>query len=88
PALLSELAAAQAGAGQRPAAMASLEQALGLDAHYATAQYMLAGLLAASGRYDEAIVHYESVLRESSSGALAQRARERLAAARRAASGR
>jgi len=84
PALLAELASAQAAAGDRDAAEATLQQALTLDAHYAAAHYMLAGLLAASGRYPEAITHYEAVLRAGASGALADRARERIAAARRA----
>lgn len=85
PALLAELGAAQAAAGLRPAAQATLERALSLDAHYATAHYMLAGLLAAQGSYDEAATHYEAVLRDAEGSPLAARARERLAAARRAA---
>jgi len=85
PALLAELGAAQAGAGDRDAARATFEQALGLDPLYATAHYMLAGLLAAAGHYDEAIEHYEAVVHAHGQPQLAARARERLRAARRAA---
>jgi Tfp pilus assembly protein PilF len=79
PALLSELALAQRAAGQRDAALATLQKALGLDDHYATAHYLLANLLASEQRFPEAKQHYERYLKLEPSGDQAAQARERLA---------
>ena len=78
PALLSELALAQRGAGQREPALASLRKALALDETYATAHYLLANMLAAEHQFGEAKRHYERYLKLAPTGEHAARARERL----------
>lgn len=79
PALLSELALAQRGAGQRTQALATLRKALALDDSYATAHYLLANMLAAEQHFAEAKQHYERYLKLAPEGEHASRARERLA---------
>lgn len=82
PALLAERALAENAAGDKAAAEASLAAALELDGGFAMAHYLLGGLKAGRGAYAEAVVHYESYLRLAPRGAQAERARERLGAAR------
>jgi tetratricopeptide (TPR) repeat protein len=78
PALLSELALSQLAAGDRDAAIASVTRALELDARYATGHYLLANMLAAAKRTDEAKKHYERYLALEPKGQHAQQARERI----------
>jgi Tfp pilus assembly protein PilF len=84
PALLSELALAQLAAGERPAAMETARKAIELDARYAVAHYLLANMLAADGKYAEAISHYQRYLKLEPQGEQAARARERMKRARQA----
>lgn len=84
PALLAELALAENAAGQSEAAEATLARALELDPDYATGHYLLAGLLASREAYDEAIEHYRAVIRIDPRGPHADKAKERLRAARKA----
>lgn len=83
-ALLSELALAQHAAGDVTAAKASLEQAIGLDAKYASAHYVLAGILASQGDLKRAAEHYKRCIELEPKGPLAARAKEKLSAAKRA----
>lgn len=83
-ALLSELALAQHAAGDAAAARASLEQAISLDAKYASAHYVLAGILASQGDLKRAAEHYKRCIDLDPKGPLAARAKEKLAAAKRA----
>jgi len=78
PALLSELALAQRAAGDRDAAIATLERALDLDAKYATAHYLLGNLFAGASKPAEAKKHYERYLALEPKGAQADQARERI----------
>jgi len=84
PALLSELALAQHAAGDIEGAKASLEQALSLDAKYASAHYVLGGILAAQGDLRRAADHYKKCLELEPKGPLAAKAKEKLAAVKRA----
>jgi Flp pilus assembly protein TadD len=79
PALLSELALAQRGAGKRVEAIATLRKALKLEDTYATAHYLLANMLASDSQFPEAKQHYERYLKLAPTGEQAERARERLA---------
>lgn len=88
PALLGELALAQRAANDSAGAIATLRQAVALDARFATGHALLGSLLAASGDYTAAIRSFEEALRLEPRGALADRTREQLEAARRAARGR
>jgi superkiller protein 3 len=78
PALLAELALAQRAAGDRDAAIATIERALATDARYATGHYLLANMLAGAQRIDEAKKHYERYLALEPKGPHAAQARERL----------
>ncbi len=84
PALLSELALAQLSAGDRKAAIGSLREAIELDDTYAVAHYLLGNMLAAGGKYDEAIAHYQRYLKLEPEGEHAGRARERMQRAQKA----
>lgn len=88
PALLSELALAQVAAGDRAAAEASLRQAIGLDARYATAHYLLGNVLAAQQQWQEAERQFQRYLQLEPDGPHAAQARERLEIVRRSARGR
>lgn len=81
PALLSELALAQRAANDRPAAEASLVAAIRLDAHYATAHYLLANMLAGRQEFGGAAEHYRAYLQLEPRGDYAAEAREKLRAA-------
>ena len=81
-ALLAELALAQRASKDTTGARASLEQALALDARYATAHYLLAGMAASDRDFKTAVGHYQKYLKLEPQGPLAARARERLAAAK------
>lgn len=81
PALLSELALAQRAANDRPAAEASLVAAIRLDAHYATAHYLLANMLAGRDEFGGAAEHYRAYLQLEPRGDYAAEAREKLRAA-------
>jgi len=83
-ALESELALAQRAAGDRPAARATFERIIERDPRYATAHYLLGNMLAGDGEYGEAIRHYRRYLALEPNGPMAERARERIQAARRA----
>jgi Tfp pilus assembly protein PilF len=78
PALLSELALAQRGAGKREDAVATLQKALTLDEKYAIAHYLLANMLAADKQFAQAKQHYERYLKLAPQGEQAEHARERL----------
>jgi tetratricopeptide (TPR) repeat protein len=78
PALLAELALAQRAAGDRDAAIATLERALATDARYATGHYLLANMLAGAQRPADAKKHYERYLALEPNGPQASQARERL----------
>jgi Tfp pilus assembly protein PilF len=78
PAILSELALAQRAAGEREAAITSLRNALEIDENYAIAHYLIANMLAATRKNDEAAKHYQIYLRLNPEGPQADRARERL----------
>lgn len=82
PALLSELALAQRAAKDPDAARTSLEQALKLDAKYATAHYLLGGMAASQREYRRAVGHYERYLKLAPDGPMAARAKKHLRAAR------
>lgn len=82
--LLSELALAQRAAGDRPTARTTLGQAIELDPDYAPSHYLLGNMLAGDGDYAEAITHYRRYLALEPDGPLADRARERIRAARQA----
>jgi Tfp pilus assembly protein PilF len=82
PALLSELALAQHAANLDAEAKKSLEQALELDPKYASAHYVLGSLLAGEGNKKEAIKHYQKCLELEPKGPLADKAREKLAQAK------
>jgi Tfp pilus assembly protein PilF len=82
PALLSELALAQHAANLDADAKKSLEQALELDPKYASAHYVLGSLLAGEGNKKEAIKHYQKCIDLDPKGPLADKAREKLAAAK------
>ena len=84
PALLSELALAQRAAGDREAAIATLEKALQMDAKYATAHYLLGNMLAGAKKFTEAKKHYQRYLKLDPNGPHAKRARERLEMVRKA----
>jgi Tfp pilus assembly protein PilF len=84
PALLSELALAQNGAGDGAGAKASLEQALALDARYATAHYLLGSMAAADGDLKAAKSHYDRCIQLEPRGPLAGKAKEKLAALKQA----
>ena len=84
PALLSELALAQLAAGDRSAGIGSLREAIALDQSFAVAHYLLANMLAADGKYDDAISHYRQYLKLEPEGEQAGRARERLQRVRQA----
>jgi Tfp pilus assembly protein PilF len=79
PALLSELALAQRGAGKRADAEATLQQVLSANERYATAHYLLGNMLAADHRLAEAKHHYQRYLQLEPNGEQAGRAKERLA---------
>lgn len=79
PALLSELALAQHGAGKREQAVATLRKVIAMDESYATAHYLLGNMLAAEHQFAEAKQHYQRYLKLEPSGAQAARAKERLA---------
>lgn len=81
-ALLAELSLAQRANDDREAAEATLRRIIELDARYAVAHYLLAGMLAGRGEFDEAITHYQRYLALEPDGPQAARAREHLAAAR------
>src|SRR5690606_6873460 len=85
PALWSELALAQLATGDRGSAERSLRQAIELDGSYATARYLLANVLAAQERWDDAGDEFEEYLRLEPHGAQAPQARERLRVVRGAA---
>lgn len=78
PALLSELALAQHGAGKKDAAIATLQKAIALDAKYATAHYLLGNMLASDKRFGPAKQQYELYLKLEPQGPQADKARERL----------
>jgi Tfp pilus assembly protein PilF len=78
PALLSELALAQLATGDRDAAITSLHRALEIDPRFASAHYLLAGMLAGAGRAAEAKQHYERYLALEPRGPHADKARERI----------
>jgi Tfp pilus assembly protein PilF len=82
PALLSELALAQHAANLDADAKKSLEQALEIDPKYASAHYVLGSLLAGEGNKKEAIKHYQKCIDLEPKGPLADKAREKLAAAK------
>lgn len=84
PALLGELALAQRAANDAAGAKSTLQEAIALDASYATGHALLGSLLAADGEYAQAITHFETALRLEPSGPLTARTREQLEAARRA----
>jgi len=88
PALLSELALAQLAAGNRPAAEATLRQAIALDADYATAWYLLGNVLAGGEAFDEAARCFRRYLELAPDGQHAAAARERLRIVQRARTGR
>ncbi len=88
PALLSELALAQHAAGDAAGATASLEQAIARDAKYASAHYVLAGILAAQGDLKRATEHYKRCIELDPKGPLSARAKEKLGAAKRTPRGR
>lgn len=75
---------AQRAAGDREAAVATLEGILAREPRYATAHYLLGNKLAGDGAYAEAIRHYRRYLALEPSGPMAERCRERIEAARRA----
>lgn len=75
---------AQRAAGDREAAVATLEGILAREPRYATAHYLLGNMLAGDGAYAEAIRHYRRYLALEPSGPMAERCRERIEAARRA----
>ncbi len=83
-ALLSELALAQHAAGDGPGAQTSLEEAIVLDPKLASAHYVLAGMLAASGDLKRAAKHYQRCIELEPKGPLAARAKEKLSAVKRA----
>jgi tetratricopeptide (TPR) repeat protein len=78
PALLSELALAQRAAGQRDAAVLTLEHALERDPRYATAHYILGSMFASDGKRDQAKKHFQRYLELEPRGPQAAQARERL----------
>jgi len=78
PALLSELALAQRAADDRDGAIATLGEALALDAKYATAHYLLGNMHAGAKRFGEARKHYKAYLKLDPGGPHAERATERL----------
>lgn len=80
PALLSELALAQYAAGERSAAVASLERALDRDPRYATAHYLLGNMLASDGKRPQARKHFQRYLALEPKGPHAAQAKERAAA--------
>lgn len=84
PALLSELALAQNAAGDGAGAKKSLEEALALDANYATAHYLLGSMDAADGDLKAAKSHYERCIQLEPRGPLAAKAKEKLAALKQA----
>jgi tetratricopeptide (TPR) repeat protein len=75
---------AQRAAGDREAAVATLEGILAREPRYATAHYLLGNKLAGDGAYAEAIRHYRRYLALEPNGPMAARCRERIEAARRA----
>jgi len=83
-ALLSELALAQHASGDATAARTSLEQAISIDAKYASAHYVLAGILASHGDLKRAADHYKRCIELDPKGPLAARAKEKLSATKRA----
>ncbi len=83
-ALQSELALAQRAAGDRDGAKATLREIIEREPRYATAHYLLGNMLAGDGQYGEAIRHYRRYLALEPNGPMADRARERIGAARRA----
>jgi Tfp pilus assembly protein PilF len=78
PALLSELALAQLAARDEAGARTSLEQAVALDARYATAYYLL-GSLEADRDPTSARKHYEKCIALEPHGPLAGKAKAKLA---------
>jgi len=84
PAVLAELALAQRAAGDRAAAIATLESALKLDARYATAHYLLGNMLAGDKEFAQAKKHYLKYLDLDPKGEHADRTRERLEALKKA----
>ncbi|MET0343538.1 MAG: tetratricopeptide repeat protein [Polyangiales bacterium] len=84
PALLSELALAQNAAGDGAGARASLEQALALDDGYATAHYLLGSMDAADGDVKSARKHYDKCIALEPDGPLAAKAKQKLAALKKA----
>jgi Tfp pilus assembly protein PilF len=81
-ALLSELALAQHAAGLKGEAKDSLEQALKLDPKNASAHYVLGSMLAGDGQKRAAIEHYQKCIELDPKGPLAERAKEKLKAAK------
>lgn len=84
PALLSELALAQHAAGDVEGAKVSLEQAISLDPKFASAHYVLGGILASQGDLKRAAEHYKKCLDLEPKGPLAAKAKEKLSAVKRA----
>ncbi len=84
PALLSELALAQHAAGDPDGAKLSLEQAIALDPKFASAHYVLGGILASQGDLKGGAEHYKKCLELEPKGPLAAKAKEKLAAVKRA----
>jgi Tfp pilus assembly protein PilF len=82
-ALLSELALAQRASGDRDGALATLRQVVSLDPNYATAHYLLGGMLAGAKQYADAIAHYQHYLKLEPQGTLAAQVRERINALKR-----
>lgn len=80
--LLAELALAERAAGDRDAAIATLERALSVDAGFATGHYLLGNMQAGARRFDRAAQHYERYLKLAPEGPHAARARDRLAKVR------
>ena len=79
PALLSELALAQHAAGDTAGAKQSLDEAIALDADYATAYYLLGSIEAAAGDLKRAKQHYERCIQLEPAGPLASKAKQKLA---------
>lgn len=77
-ALLSELALAQRAAGDRKAAIETLNRVVKMDARYGTAHYLLGNMHAGAKRFDSAAEHFARYLELEPEGPHALEAKKRL----------